>query len=142
MATVTLNLKTPKGYPLNLTVAPEDNGKDVQALLERAVVLADWFVGQGWAFAEAGLAALGGEQRALTGGGPSFCGYPCSPTVNAAGLPSWIIVDGKQADRHEKQGDTWWSLGEGPKGERKYRQVLRIAKGEIVPPVVGLPSAG
>ena len=142
MATVTLRLMTPKGYPLDLQVAPEDNGKDVQALLERATVLADWFVGQGWGFAEAGPALLGGQKALTGGGGPSFCGYPCSPTVNAAGLPSWIIVDGKQADRHEKQGDTWYSLGEGPKGERKYRQVLRIAKGELVPPVTGLLSAG
>lgn len=142
MATVTLNLTTPKGYRLDLAVSPEDNGKDVQALLQRAEVLADWFVGQGWGFADAqpSLAALGGEQRALTAG-PSFCGYPCSPTVNAAGLPSWILVDGRQADRREKQGDVWYSLGEGPKGERKYRQVLRIAKGEIVPPVLGLPAA-
>jgi len=141
MATVTLNLKTPKGYPLNLTVAPEDNGKDVQALLERAVVLADWFVGQGWAFAEAQPALA--EQKALTAGaGPTFCGYPCSPTVNEAGFPSWILVEGKQAERHEKQGDVWWSVGEGPKGERKYRQVLRIPKGEKVPPILGLPTAG
>jgi hypothetical protein len=140
MATVTLHLLTPKGHPLDLTVSPEDEGKgkEIQALIERATVLADWFVGQGWGFAQPGQPALG-EQKALTG--PTFCGYPCSPTINTAGLPSWIIVDGRQADRHEKQGDTWWSLGEGPKGERKYRQVLRIAKGETVPPVLGLPAA-
>lgn len=124
---------------MDVEIDPETKGADIEALLEKAEKLANWFVGRGWSFAEAGPAALAG-QKALTGG-PTFCGYPCSPTVNAAGFPSWIMADGKQADRHEKQGDVWWSVGTGPKGERTYRPVLRIAKGEIVPPVLGLPGA-
>ena len=54
-------------------------------------------------------------------------GYPCSPTVDERGLPTWIIVGGKQAQRREKQGDAWYSvrLADGT-----YAQVLRIPKGE------------
>jgi hypothetical protein len=138
MATVTLRLMTPKGYPLDLQVAPEDNGKDVQALLERATVLADWFVGQGWGFAEAGPALLGGQKALTGGGGPSFCGYPCSPTVDDAGFPTWILVGDRQAMRRDKQGDHWYSC---KNGDGTFTQVLRIPKGEKVPPVTGLPTA-
>lgn len=67
--------------------------------------------------------------------GPTFCGYACSPTVDDRGLPSWIIAEGKQATRHEKQGDTWYSYANGNGG---YTQVLRIPKGEKAPAVTGL----
>ena len=66
---------------------------------------------------------------------PTFAGYPCSPTVDERGLPTWLIVDGKQAQRREKQGDTWYSV-RLPDGS--YAQVVRIPKGERVPEVNGL----
>jgi len=120
---------------MDLAVSPSDNGEEVKALLERAAVLADWFTGKGWGFADA--AASLPTVRELTAG-PTFCGYPCSPTVDEAGLPTWILVGDRQAMRREKQGDVWWSVKES---EGKYSQVLRIPKGEKAPPIVGLPVA-
>ena len=67
--------------------------------------------------------------------GPTFAGYPCSPTVSENGLPTWLIVDGKQAQRREKQGDVWYSV---KLQDGSYEQVLRIPKGETAPPVMGL----
>ena len=69
--------------------------------------------------------------------GPSFAGYPCSPTVDDAGLPTWIIVDGKQAQRREKQGDVWYSI---KLQDGSYERILTIPKGEQAPAVVGLPG--
>ena len=66
---------------------------------------------------------------------PTFAGYPCSPTVDERGLPTWIIVEGKQAQRREKQGDVWYSLR---LVDGTYAQVLRIPKGEKPPEVKGL----
>ncbi len=141
--TAILKLTTPEGRPFDLVLDQTSTEEEVMAVLKNAGNLGNWLVGKGCRFADAqpSQPALA-EQKALTAGaGPTFCGYPCSPTVNEAGFPSWIVVDGKQAERHEKQGDVWWSVGEGPKGERKYHQVLRIPKGEKVPPVLGLPAA-
>jgi hypothetical protein len=67
--------------------------------------------------------------------GPTFAGYPCSPTVSENGLPTWLIVDGKQAQRREKQGDVWYSV---KCQDGSYDQVLRIPKGETAPPVMGV----
>lgn len=145
MATVTLNLRTPKGYPLDLTVAPEDNGKDVQALLERAEVLADWFVGQGWAFAEARSALA--EQKALTttAGMANFGGFPCSPILDADGFPTWVMDGDKRAILHKKNGDNWWSYGvafdEAGKTTKWAKACLTIKAGQTRPPVLGLPAA-
>ena len=44
--------------------------------------------------------------------GPTFAGYPCSPTTDDNGLPTWLIVDGKQAQRREKQNTTQAKTGE------------------------------
>jgi len=133
MATVTLRLTTPQGYPFDLSVSPADNGDEVRALLERAEKLGGWLVGRGWGFADAQPSLP--SPRELTAG-PTFCGYPCSPTVDDAGLPTWILVGDRQAMRREKQGDVWWSV-KGTDGS--YTQVLRIPKGEQAPAVVGLP---
>lgn len=134
MATVTLKLMTPNGHPMDLAVSPEDDGEQVKALLERSAKLADWFAGKGWGFADAQPALPGPRELAA---GPTFCGYPCSPTTNEAGFPTFIIADGHQASRREKQGDVWYSYKDG----EQYHQVLRVPKGEEVPPVVGLPQA-
>lgn len=135
MATVTLHLTTPAGDPLDLTVSPEDKGTDVQQLLERTEALAGWFKARGWHFADAQPTLP--SVRELTSG-PSFCGYPCSPTVDDAGFPTWILVGDRQAMRRDKQGDHWYSC---KNGDGTFTQVLRIPKGEKVPPVVGLPTA-
>ena len=61
--------------------------------------------------------------------------YAAQPTVNDNGQPTWLIVDGKQAQRREKQGDVWYSV---KLIDGSYEQVLRIPKGEQAPPVRGL----
>lgn len=132
MATITLKLTTPQGYPIDLAVSPDDDGQAVQEMLERSEKLAGWLADRGWGFAEAQPAGPSVKEIAA---GPMFCGYPCSPTVDDRGLPTWVMVEGRQAQRREKQGDTWWSYRDD-NGE--YVQVLRIPKGEEAPPVVGL----
>jgi hypothetical protein len=133
MATVTLKLTTPSGHPIDLTVSPEDDGATVKSLLERTNTLADYLASKGWGFADA--LPAGPSVRELAAG-PLFAGYPCSPTTDDAGLPTWIMVNGKQAQRREKQGDVWYSYRDG----EEYVQALRIPKGEQAPPVVGLPA--
>ena len=62
---------------------------------------------------------------------PTFAGFNCSWTKDAAGNPSYIITaDGEIADFHTKQGDCWWSVKDG----ETFRQVLRIKAGEVLPP--------
>lgn len=134
MATVTLKLVTPAGYPIDLNLSPEDDSTVVKTLLERTDRLADYLAGKGWGFADA--APTGPSVKEIASG-PTFCGYPCSPTVDDRGLPTWIMVGDRQAMRHEKQGDTWWSYKEG----ETFVQTLKIPKGEQAPPVVGLPAA-
>ena len=132
MSEVQIELVSPSGVPCTLTVTKDDDQKDIIALLERADKIGAYFAGKGWGFA-AQPAALPSAMELDKG--PTFCGYPCSPTVDDRGLPSWILVGGSQAMRHEKQGDVWWSV---KVGEGQYEQVLRIPKGEKVPPVKGL----
>ncbi len=148
MATVTLNLRTPKGYPLNLTVSPEDKGKDVHALLERAEAMADWFVGEGgrgWAFAEARSALV--EQKALTttAGMANFGGFPCSPILDAEGYPTWVMDGSERAILHKRQGDCWYSYGvafdDKGKATKWSKACLTIKAGQTKPPVLGLPAA-
>jgi hypothetical protein len=131
MATVTLKLTTPAGHPIDLTVSPDDNGEMVQELLTRSEKLATWLAGRGWGFADA---LPVGPSVAELAAGPTFAGYPCSPTVDDRGLPTWIMVGGQQAHRREKQGDVWYSYKDG----EGYIQALRIPKGEQAPPVMGL----
>ena len=61
---------------------------------------------------------------------PTFCGMNCSYTTDAAGRPSYVITpDGEIAEKHERQGDCWWSVKEG----ESFRQVLKIKAGETLP---------
>ena len=61
---------------------------------------------------------------------PTFAGFNCSWTKDAAGYPSYIITADGSAFFHTKQGDCWWSVKEG----ETFRQVLRIKAGETLPP--------
>jgi len=132
MAVAQLDLITPSGAPVSLHVTKDDATDDIVATLERAEKIAAHFAAKGWGFATQQPA---GPSAAELDRGPTFCGYPCSPTVDDRGLPSWILVGGQQAMRHEKQGDVWWSV---KVGEGQYEQVLRIPKGEKAPTVKGL----
>ena len=111
---------------------PDTETEKIKTLLNRADAIGQHYHVLGWEFAEAAATRPGAAELAA---GPTFAGYACSPTVDAAGLPTWLIVDGKQAQRREKQGDVWYSvrLQDGT-----YDQVLRIPKGETAPPVMGL----
>lgn len=134
MATVTLKLTTPAGNPFDLTVSPTDQWEDVQGLLERTEKLTGWLSRNGWGFADATPTV---QTAAALATGPTFAGYPCSPTVNSLGMPSWIMVGDKQAKYHNKQEDSWYSY---KSDDGKYVQVLRIAKGEKPPAVVSPPG--
>jgi hypothetical protein len=132
MSVVQIDFVTPSGAPCSLHVTKDDATDDIIATLERAEKIAAHFAARGWGFAS--------QQPALPSAaeidkGPTFCGYPCSPTIDDMGLPTWILVNGQQAMRHSKQGDSWWSV---KVGDGQYEQVLRIPKGEKVPPVKGL----
>lgn len=128
----TIELVSPSGVPVTLSVTKDDSHEDIIATLERADKIGAYFAKHGWGFA-AQPAAL--PSAAELDQGPTFCGYRCSPTVDDRGLPSWIVVDGQQAMRREKQGDVWWSI---KTGDGSYEQVLRIAKGEQAPKVKGI----
>lgn len=135
MCNVTLRLISPSGVPVTLEVASGDATEIITETMERADKIGAWFLSHGWGAAHADATASGPSAGELASG-PTFAGYPCSPTVDAAGLPTWIIFEGKQAQRREKQGDVWYSVraGEGD----GYVQVLRIPKGEKAPAVVGI----
>lgn len=132
MAIAQLDLITPSGAPVSLHITKDDASVDIIATLERAEKIAAHFAALGWGFSAQQAA---GPSAAELDKGPTFCGYPCSPTVDDTGLPTWIVVNGLQSVRHEKQGDRWYSY---KKSDGSYEQVLRIAKGEKVPPVKGL----
>ncbi len=137
MCKATINLISPSGVPVTLEVAADDDKEKIIATMERAATIGAYFVAKGWTAQHPDTGAAGPSAGELAQG-PTFAGYPCSPTVDAAGLPTWIIFEGKQAQRREKQGDVWYSVraveGDG------YVQVLRIPKGEKAPAVVGLPG--
>ena len=132
MPTTTLTLISPHGTPVTLTIEPDADTDDITALLDRADAIGQHYAAHGWAFAEAKPSTPGPAELAA---GPTFAGYPCSPTTDDNGLPTWLIVDGKQAQRREKQGDVWYSV---KLIDGSYEQVLRIPKGEQAPPVRGL----
>lgn len=139
MATATINVETPSGFLVQLVLTPDDESKRVVEFVERVEKFTTFLAGRSWQPVEPNApmheaAPSAGELA----GGPSFCGYPCSPTVDERGLPSWIIADGRQAHRHDKQGDSWYSYRDG----EMYVQVLRIPKGERAPAVVGVPWPG
>lgn len=137
MCKATIRLIAPSGVPVTLEVAKDDDQQDIIATLDRADKIGAYFLSHGWGAAHAEQAASGPSAGELASG-PTFAGYPCSPTVDASGLPTWIIFEGKQAQRREKQGDVWYSVRGG---DDSYIQVLRIPKGEKAPAVVGLPGA-
>lgn len=133
MSSITINFVSPSGTPITLTVDGEGNDTEsITGIIERADAIGQHYTLQGWSFAESGAASPGAAELAA---GPTFAGYPCSPTVSDAGLPTWLIVDGKQAQRREKQGDVWYSV---KLQDGTYDQVLRIPKGEVPPPVMGV----
>ena len=132
MTTATVHLISPAGVPVTLAIAPDDDKEAIIALIDRADKVAGWCIAHGWSTSHSEAAGPSAGELAQ---GPTFAGYPCSPTVDAQGLPTWIIFEGKQAQRREKQGDVWYSVrGEGD----GYVQVLRIPKGEKAPEVRGL----
>ena len=128
----TLELISPSGVPVTLSVSKDDTQEDIIATLERADKIGAYFAKHGWGFAAQAPAM---PSAAELDQGPTFCGFRCSPTVDAGGFPTWIVVDGQQAMRREKQGDHWYSV---KTGDGQYEQVLRIPKGEKVPAVKGL----
>ncbi len=132
MCKATIDLVSPGGVPVTLEVNNDDEQRTIIEILDRAEKIGVYFGNKGWTFAHS--EPLGPSATELAQG-PTFAGYPCSPTVDERGLPTWIIVEGKQAQRREKQGDAWYSvrLADGT-----YAQVLRIPKGEKPPEVKGL----
>jgi hypothetical protein len=132
MSKATLHIISPSGVPVTLEVTQDEAQADILATIDRADRVAGWCIAHGWATAHAEAAGPSAGEFAQ---GPTFAGYPCSPTVDDKGLPTWIIVDGKQAARRERQGDVWYSI---KAGEDSYVQVLRIPKGEKAPEVRGL----
>ena len=132
MCNATLDLISPDGVPITLYIRKDDDPQTILDTLQRAEKIGLYFSSRGWRFARAEATGPSANELAQ---GPTFAGYPCSPTVDASGLPTWIIVDGKQAQRREKQGDVWYSI---KVGEGEYAQVLRIPKGEKPPEVRGL----
>lgn len=131
MCKVKIDLVSPAGVPVTLEVDKTDDHQTIIELLDRAEKIGVYFSQRGWSLTHIEPDGPGAAELAQ---GPTFAGYPCSPTVDARGLPTWLIVDGKQAHRREKQGDTWYSvrLADG-----SYVQVLKIPKGERAPEVNG-----
>jgi len=127
-----ISMIAPNGTPVTLEIAPDDDQETILAAIQRSQKIGAWLSANGWTAPQAEAAA--GPSAAELAQGPTFAGYPCSPTVDEAGRPTWIIVDGKQAHRREKQGDVWYSL----KVNDEYLQVLRIPKGERAPAVQGI----
>ena len=136
MCKATINLISPSGVPVTLEVGADDDQKEIVATLNRADAIGAYFMAKGWTAQHPDTGASGPSAGELAQG-PTFAGYPCSPTVDDQGRPTWIIFEGKQAQRREKQGDVWYSVRGA--GDGDYTQVLRIPKGEKVPKVQGMP---
>lgn len=131
MCKATIDLISPSGVPVTLEVSHDDEQQTIVEMLQRAEKIGAHFSGKGWTFARVEPVGPSAVELAQ---GPTFAGYPCSPTVDERGLPTWLIVDGKQAQRREKQGDVWYSVRIA---DGSYAQVLRIPKGEKPPAVKG-----
>ena len=132
MCRATIDLVSPNGVPVTLEVSHDDDHQTIVEILQRAEKIGAHFSSKGWTFARQEPTGPSAGELAQ---GPTFAGYPCSPTVDDHGLPTWIIFDGKQAQRREKQGDVWYSVRVA---DGSYAQVLRIPKGEKPPEVKGL----
>ena len=137
MPNVTITTETPAGFVAQFTLEPGYDRDQVRQLVEGVEKFTQYLAGRGWVPADTSTVIQQGTppSAAELSSGPMFCGYPCSPTVDDRGLPSWIIAEGRQVTRHEKQGDTWYSYRD-PSGV--YVQVLRIPTGEKAPAVTGL----
>lgn len=132
----TIHLTSPAGVPITLEIGATADRNLIIELIDRADQIGQYYAGQGWTLGHDHAADTGtGPSAAELAQGPTFAGYPCSPTVDDAGIPTWIIVNGVQAQRREKQGDVWFSA-KMPDGT--YMQTLRIPKGEKAPEVKGL----
>ena len=134
MCKATIHLTTPAGAPVDLEIGAGATTDMIQTVMDRAAKIADYYLAAGWGLPHAPSDGATGPAAAELAQGPTFAGYPCSPTVDDQGRPTWIIVDGVQAQRREKQGDVWYSA----KTADGYHQVLRIPKGETAPAVRGL----
>ncbi len=130
--TTTVQLISPCGVPVALSFDSATPQEEILTSLERAEKIGVYFLSKGWSFPQAEPSSPSAAELAQ---GPTFAGFPCSPTVDERGLPTWILVEGKQAQRREKQGDIWYSARTG---DNAYAQVLRIPKGEKAPQVQGL----
>ena len=135
MCKAILHLTTPAGAPVDLEIGAGATTDMITNVMERAAKIAAHYLDHGWGLPHAPSDGATGPAAAELAQGPTFAGYPCSPTVDDQGRPTWIIVDGMQAQRREKQGDVWYSA-RGQAGE--YTQHLRIPKGETPPDVKGL----
>ena len=127
MCQATLDLISPNGVPVTLHVTDADDQQTILATIDRAEKIGLYFAERGWSFT---ANATPNPNIPSARQGPTFAGYPCSPTVDERGFPTWIVVDGKQALRREKQGDVWYSVRVA---DGEYAQVLRIPKGERLP---------
>ncbi len=82
---------------------------------------------------EGARAAAPASAVAGPGGHPTFCGLACAWTVDAAGFPGYVVTaDGEIADKHERQGDVWYSVKD-EQAAGGYRRVLTIKAGETLP---------
>ena len=135
MCKAIIHLTTPAGAPVDLEIGAGATSDMIKTVMEKAEKVAARYLDHGWGLPHAANDGATGPAAAELAQGPTFAGYPCSPTVDDRGLPTWIIVDGVQAQRREKQGDVWYSA-KTPDGS--YHQVLRIPKGETAPAVRGL----
>ena len=127
MCHATIALISPEGVPITLHVNEDDDTQSIIELLTRADKIGHYCSDRGWTFASDTSRTPDDNQPRQS---PTFAGFPCSPTVDERGLPSWLIVDGKQAHRREKQGDVWYSV---KLEDDVYEQVLRIPKGDHLP---------
>lgn len=131
----TIETETPTGFVVRFQLEAGYDREAVKQLVEGVEKFTQYLAGRSWTAPETStIVQTSVPSAAEVAGGPMFCGYPCSPTFDDRGLPSWIIADGRQATRHEKQGDVWYSY----RGDNEtYIQVLRIPKGEKAPAVTG-----
>ena len=132
----TVETETPTGFVVRFQLEPGYDREAVKQLVEGVEKFTQYLASRSWTAPETStIVQTSTPSAAEVAGGPMFCGYPCSPTFDDRGLPSWIIADGRQATRHEKQGDVWYSY----RGDNEtYIQVLRIPKGEKAPAVTGV----
>jgi len=132
----TIETETPTGFVVRFQLEAGYDREAVKALVEGVEKFTQYLAGRSWTAPDTSTVVQASVPSAAeVASGPMFCGYPCSPTFDDRGLPSWIIADGRQATRHEKQGDVWYSY----RGDNEtYIQVLRIPKGEKAPAVTGV----